>query len=106
MRRKSGDRLMAFKSNTKNIINDEDRKKNTFLNSLAIVSTNEARAQSRVDTGLSKSSKFSTVQSNDEVLTQAPVEYDIYLEYRYGVMSKSLMETIKKIPTLLRKVFK
>lgn len=97
---------MSLKINTSTFINEEEKNKDAFLKSLSIISTNEARAQSRVDTGLSRSSKFSTIEFDDTIVTQAPVEYDIYLEYRYGIMAKALVETAKKIPTLIRKVFK
>ena len=95
-----------IKDNSKDVAKDIRKREMLFLEALAAVSTNNAKAQSRVDTGLSRSSKYTEIDYNKKtIFTKAPVNYDIFLEYRYGQMAKALLQTISQIPQVARKYF-
>lgn len=96
---------MAFVSKKKEAFENLDEKIELYLEALQRVSTNEARAVSRVDTGLSKASKFSTKLDKERIETRAPVEYDVYLEYRYAIMFKAMFNTTRKMIKLAKRFF-
>jgi len=50
---------------------------------------NLAAINSRVDTGASQSAKRFEFKDQDTIIIEAPLEYDIYLERRYGIMAKT-----------------
>ena len=84
---------MTVEFNHDSIMKMYEGKRKKFLTMTGHQGANLAAINSRVDTGASQMAKKYTFTEpgskatfKDRVFIVAPMEYDIYLEYRYGTM--------------------
>jgi len=92
---------MTVEFNHEAVMKMYEAKRKKFLTMTGHQGANLAAINSRVDTGTSQSAKsFSFTEPGskatfkDRVYIIAPLEYDIYLERRYGIMVKTEDELI------------
>jgi len=64
-----------------------------------------AAINSRVDTGASQNSKNFQFTAKDTIIIEAPMEYDVYLERRYGIMAKTEHQLIPFMARFEEEVF-
>jgi len=82
-----------------------EAKRRKFLIMTGEQGANLAALKSRVDTGASQSAKQYRFTGIDKVIIEAPLEYDIYLERRYGIMAKVEDELIPHMERYEKAVF-
>ena len=89
---------MTVKMNHGDVMREFEKKQTVFLTKTGIMGTNIAAlnmgkdGKTHVDTGRSRVSKQFTRTEKDTIRLEAPVEYDAYLESRYGIMARALDE--------------
>jgi len=80
---------MTVEFNHDNVMKMFEAKRKKFLVMTGEMGANLAAVNSRVDTGASQSAKNYQMTAKDTVIIEAPMEYDVYLERRYGIMAKT-----------------
>lgn len=80
---------MAVEFNHDTVMKMFEQKRKRFLTQTGIMGANLAAINSRVDTGASQNAKQYRLVGVDKVNIEAPMEYDLYLERRYGVLAKT-----------------
>lgn len=122
---------MTVKFDDRDFMKKFEKKKKAFISSVGHVAVNQAVQSSHVDTGLSRNAKHfitTTGESSnfgseggeipteslkadrprtpDTIKVIAPLEYDIYLERRFGIMKRSLDLVRPQIRSLGKLIFK
>jgi len=64
-------------------------KQKKFLTMTGHQGANLAAINSRVDTGTSQLAKTFSFTGLETIIIEAPMEYDVYLERKYGIMAKT-----------------
>ena len=82
-----------------------EAKRKKFLTMSGIQGANLAAINSRVDTGASQNAKNYQFKAKDTIIIEAPMEYDVYLERRYGIMSKTEHQLIPFMARFEEEVF-
>lgn len=88
---------MSVEFNRPEVMQMFESKRKRFLTKTGLMGANIAAVNSRVDTGASQNAKqYRLFPEGDmsKVRIEAPLEYDIYLERRYGIMAKTTDELI------------
>ena len=79
---------MTVEYNPNAVMNMFEAKRKKFLTMTGHQGANLAAINSRVDTGASQSAKGFRLVGTDTVHIIAPLDYDLYLERKYGIMRK------------------
>lgn len=82
-----------------------EKKRKKFLVMTGEMGANLAAINSRVDTGASQSAKRYEMTAKDTVIIEAPMEYDVYLERRYGIMAKTEHQLIPFMAKFEEQIF-
>ena len=85
---------MAVEFNHSEVMKMFEKKRQKFLTRTGFQGVVLAAINSRVDTGLSQSSKQFRIIKPDTIRIEAPLSYDVYLERRFGIMAKTEDELI------------
>lgn len=96
---------MTVDFNHSKVMEMYEKKRRKFLIMTGEQGANLAALKSRVDTGASQSAKQYRLVDKQTVLIEAPLEYDIYLERRYGIMAKVEDELIPHMERYEKAVF-
>lgn len=102
---------MTVKMNHSAVMNEFEKKRTVFLTKTGIMGVNIAAlnmgkdGKRHVDTGLSSNAKQFTRTEKDTIRLEAPIEYDAYLESRFGILRKSLDELIPFMEKFEAEVF-
>ena len=81
---------MTVEFDRNKLLNIAERNQKKFLVSIGETGASLAAINSRVDTGASQNAKNYQLKDKDTVIVEAPMQYDIYLERRFGIMAKTL----------------
>ena len=82
-----------------------EKQKVQYAHAIGQFGVNQARAINPVKTGASKSAKAYRVLK-DKVQIYAPLDYDIWLERRYGILKIALEEVSRVAEPLAKRVFR
>jgi hypothetical protein len=96
---------MTVEFNHETVMKMFEQKRQKFLTKTGLQGENLAAVNSRVDIGNSKNAKYFGPEGDDKVLIYAPLTYDVYLERRYGIMSKTLDELKPYITKFKAEIF-
>jgi hypothetical protein len=80
---------MTVEFNHTEVMQHFEKKRKKFLTMTGEMGASLAAINSRVDTGASQSAKRYELTAKDTVIIEAPLEYDVYLERKYGVLAKT-----------------
>ena len=80
---------MTVKFDHNEVIKMYEDKRKKFLTKTGFQGVVLAAINSKVDTGASQNAKQFVFTSPDTIRIEAPLEYDVYLERRYGIMAKT-----------------
>jgi hypothetical protein len=102
---------MTVEFNHESVMKMFEQKRQKFLTKTGlqgenIASLNVGRdGKAHIDIGTSKNAKYFGPEGDDKVLIYAPLTYDVYLERRYGIMSKTLDELKPYITKFKAEIF-
>ena len=80
---------MTVEFNHEAVMKEFEIKQKKFLTKTGFMGVVLAATNSRVDTGASQSGKQFKFTAKDKIEIQAPLDYDPYLEKRYGILAKT-----------------
>ena len=96
---------MAVDFNHGEVMKMFEKKRQKLLTKTGFQGVVLAAVNSRVDTGLSQSSKQFKFVKPDTIHLEAPLSYDVYLERRYGIMAKTKDELIPYMEKFEAEIF-
>ncbi len=80
-------------------------KRQKFLTKTGFQGVVLSAVNSRVDTGASQSAKQFKFTGKDKIQIQAPLDYDLYLERRYGILAKTEHQLIPYMAKFEEEIF-
>ena len=96
---------MSYEFNHAKVMEMFEKKRKKLLTMTGQMGQSLAAINSRVDTGASQNAKNYQFKAKDTIIIEAPMEYDVYLERRYGIMAKTEHQLIPFMARFEEEVF-